>query len=87
MGNLISHKCWNNPNRKVASSADIVSDGRRLVTAISAETSCTQFKGDNAFNRGRGNNRGRRFDRGNKRGHCRGIGTRREHQLTFCKVK
>ena len=32
------HKCWNNPDRKVASSAEIINDGRMLVTASSAET-------------------------------------------------
>ena len=57
----LTYKCWNNPDRKVASSADKVKDEGRLVTASSADTSNPQFKGDNSFNRGRGNYRGRGY--------------------------
>ena len=86
-------KCWNNPDGKVASSAEVVSDGGRLVTASSAETNSMQMKGDNAFHRGRGSNRSRGFGRGNNRGYGRGVSNKSAnasgggHQFNFCKVK
>ena len=93
----LTYKCWNNLDKKVLSTADIVSDGWRLVTASSAETRSMQFKGDNVFNRSRGNNWGGGFGRGNNRdhgrGHGRGVGNKFDnatgggHQLNFCRVK
>ena len=47
----LTYKCWNNPDRKVASSAEVLSDGGRLVTDSSVETNSMQMKGDNAFHR------------------------------------
>ena len=41
----LTYKCWNNPDRKVALSADVVNDEGRLVTASSADTSNPQFIG------------------------------------------
>ena len=72
----ITYKCWNNPDRKVASSANIVDDEGRLVSASSADTSRPQFQGNNSLNRGRGNYRGRGYGRGNNRGQGRGVGSK-----------
>ena len=69
----LTYKSWNNPDRKVASGAEIISDGGRLVTASSAETNSMQIMGDNTFHRGRGSNRSRGFGRGNNRGYGRSI--------------
>ena len=55
----LTYKCLNNPDRKIASSTEIISDGGRLLTASNAETSSMQIKGDNTFHRGRGSNRSR----------------------------
>ena len=83
----------NNPDRKVASSVDVVNDEGRLVAASSADTSNPQFKGDNSFNRDCGNYRGRGYGRGNNRGQGRGVGKKFDnatvggHQFNFCKVK
>ena len=70
----LTYMCWNNSDRKVASSADVVTDEGRLVSASSADTSNPQFKGDNSFNRGRGIYRGRGYGRENNRGLDRGFG-------------
>ena len=67
----LTYKCWNNPDRKVASSADVVDEEGRLVSASSADTSYPQLKGDNLF-KGHGNYRGRGYGRGNN--HGQGIG-------------
>ena len=88
----LTYKCWNNPDRKVASSAEVLSDGGRLVTDSSVETNSMQMKGDNAFHRGRGSN-SRGFDRGNNHGYGRGVSNKSEnasgggHQFNFCKIK
>ena len=89
----LTDKCWNNPDRKVASRADVVNDEGRLVTASSADTSNPQFKGDNSFHRGRGNYRGRGYGRENNRGQGRDVGntfdnaTGGGYQFNFCKVR
>ena len=63
------------------------------MSVSSADTSNPQFKGDNSFNRGRGNYRGRGYGRGNNRGQGRGVGnkfentTRGGHQFNLCKVR
>ena len=70
----LTYKCWNNPDRKVASNVDVVNDERRLVTASSSDTSNPKSKGDYSFNKGHGNYRGQGYDRGNNSGQCRGVG-------------
>ena len=75
----MTYKCWNNPDRKVASSAEVLSDRGRLVTDSSVETNSMQMKGDNAFHRGRGSNRSRGFGRGNNRGYGRGVSNKSEN--------
>ena len=65
----LTYKCWNNPDRKVASSADVAD-------ASSADTNSPHFKGGNLFNRGRGNYRGRGYGRENNRGQGRGVGNK-----------
>ena len=72
-------KCWNNPVRKVAPSAETNSDGGRLVTNSSAETNSMQIKGDNTFHRFRGSNRSRGFGRGNNCGYGRGVVNKSEN--------
>ena len=89
----LTYKCRNNPERKVASSADVANEKGRLVNASSADTTNPQFKGDNSFNRSRGNCRRRGYGRGNNRGEGRGAGNKFDnstgggHQFNFCKVK
>ena len=56
-----------------ANCADVVNDEGRLVTASSVDTGNPQFKGDNSFNKVRGNNRGQGYGRGNNRDQGRGI--------------
>ena len=89
----LTYKCWNKTDRNLASSVDVDTGEGRLVSASSADTTNPQFKGDDSFNRGRGNHRGRSYGRGNNRGQGRGFGnkfdnaTRGGHQFKFCKVK
>ena len=42
----LTYKCWNNPDSKEAPSAEVLSDGGRLMTASSTETNSMQIKGD-----------------------------------------
>ena len=54
----LSYKCWNNRDSVNRRS---VNDEGRLVFAFIADTSYFQFKGDNLFNRSRGNYRGQGY--------------------------
>ena len=75
----LTYKCWNNTDRKVASSAEILSNGGRLVTATSADTNSMQIKGDNTFQRGRGGNQSRGSGRGSNRDYGRGVVSKSEN--------
>ena len=59
--------------------------------ASSADTSNPQFKGENSFNRGRGNYLVRGYGKGNNRSQGRCVGntfaTRGGHLFNFCKIK
>ena len=88
-------RCYKNPDRKQAYSAEIASGSSGNVGSKGSNTDSSvvaqgmQYRNDDAPNRGRGFGRGRGAGRGFTRGRGKSDGTSRGagHQMSFCKTE
>ena len=82
-------RCYKNPDRKQAYSAEIASGSKGSNTDSSVVAQRMQYRNDEAPNRGRRFNRGRGAGRGLIRGRGKSDGTSRcaRHLMSFCKTE